>query len=95
MPKRTDDNSSDVVQAMRQLGADWIPTSGDPKIGFDGILLWRGKSLICEIKNGAKSPSQRKLTDREKKRQAQCAARNVPYLILTSPEQAIETLRSL
>jgi len=95
LKNRTDDSQSDIVLAIRKLGGDWIPCSGDPKIGFDGLILWRGKSLICEIKNGALSPSQRKLTDREAKRKAQCEARGVPYLVIESVDQAVETLQSL
>jgi len=92
MPKRVDGNSGKVVEALRQIGAEWIPTSGDPSIGFDGLTLWRGRSLITEIKDGNKPPSARKLTVNELKRQRQCEARGVPYLILLSAEHAIEVL---
>lgn len=95
MAKRTDNNQTEVVKAMRQIGAEWIPTSGDPSIGFDGLVLWRGRVLICEIKDGAKSESQRKLTDNEKKRQSQCESRGIPYLILTSSDQAVDLICSI
>lgn len=90
--KRVDANQVEVVKALRQVGAEWIPCSEATDCGFDGITLWRGRSLICEIKDGNKPPSQRKLTDNEEKTKAKCEARGVPYLILTSPIQAVETL---
>jgi len=95
MPKRIDENQPEIVKALRRIGADWIPTSGDPMIGFDGLVLWRNHVLICEIKDGAKSASRRKLTDNEVKRRRQCESRGIPYLILTSPEQAIELIFSI
>jgi len=95
MPKRTDANQTEVVRALRQIGAEWIPTSGDPMIGFDGLVLWRSRVLICEVKDGSKPPSARKLTDNELKRQAQCESRGIPFLILTSPEQAVELIWSI
>ncbi len=93
--KRIDSNQPEIVQALRSVGAEWIPTSGDPNIGFDGIVLFRGHALICEIKDGAKPPSARKLTENEAKRKLQCELHNVPYLILLSVEQAIKSITEL
>lgn len=92
MPKRTDGTQTAIVAAIRQIGGEWVETSADPRAGCDGIVLYRGRSLVAEIKNGELPPSARKLTDNEQKTKAKCEARGVPYLILLSPIQAIETL---
>lgn len=92
---RTDGNQPDIVKALRQLGAEWVDTSADPRSGCDGIVLWRGRSLITEIKNGSLSASRRKLTDNEQETQAKCEAHGVPYLILTSVDQAIDLICSI
>lgn len=93
MPNRTDTNQADIVKVIRALGGEWVDCTDAPKAGFDGVTLWRGRSLITEIKDGSKPQSARKLTDNEKKTQAKCELRGVPYLILLSVDHAIETLR--
>lgn len=90
--KRIDRNQPMIVWALRQAGAEWISTSGDPNIGFDGIILFRGRAMIAEVKDGNKPASARKLTDNELKRQRQCEAAGVPYLILLNPEQALKAV---
>lgn len=92
--KRVDLNQSTIVDALRSVGATWISTSGDPNIGFDGIILWRSRVLIAEIKDESKPPSKRRLTPTELKRQQQCEAAGVPYLILLNPEQALRAVEN-
>lgn len=93
MKRRIDSNQPAVVDALRDEGMGWIPTSGDPNIGFDGIVLYQGRALLAEIKDESKPPSARKLTDAEEKRRQQCVSHGVPYLILLNPEQAVRTVR--
>ncbi len=94
-PKRVDNNQRAVVQAIKRIGADWLETSADPRCGCDGIVLYKGSAYVTEIKNGAMPPSKRKLTPNEEETQKRCAWKGVPYVIFTSPEQAIETLLAL
>ncbi len=93
--KRVDNNQKVVVQAIKRIGADWLETSADPRCGCDGIVLYKGSAYVAEIKNGSLPPSRQKLTPNELKTQTRCSWRGVPYLILTSPEQAIETLLAI
>ena len=93
MPNRTDANQADIVKKIRALGGEWVDCTDAPKAGFDGVTLWRGRSLITEIKDGSKPPSERRLTKNEEKTKAKCELRGVPYLILLSVDHAIETLR--
>lgn len=90
--KRVDSNQTEVVKALRSLGAEWIPTSGDPKIGMDGILCFRGKVHLVEIKNGELSASRRRLTDTEKDRKAQVERAGVKYNVIESVEDALELI---
>jgi hypothetical protein len=94
-PKRVDGGQQAIVKVLRQLGAEWIDVSADPRAGCDGILLWRKHAYVVEIKNGDLSASRRKLTENELKTQAKCAVAGAPYLILTSPEQAVELICSI
>lgn len=89
MPKRTDNNQASIVSALRRLGCEWIPTSGDPKIGFDGVLCFRSCQYIVEIKNGDLSPSRRQLTDTEKKRKAQVESVGVKYNVIETLDEAL------
>lgn len=92
MPKRIDANQPEIVKALRKVGAAWIPTSGDPSIGFDGLVIHRGKVYIVEIKNGRLTRSARKLTDTESKRKAQVEAGGVPYWVIEDEEDALTML---
>lgn len=93
MANRTDANQAEIVKVIRALGGEWIDCTDAPKAGYDGLTLWRGRSLVTEIKDGSKPPSARKLTDNEQKTKDKCDQRGVPYLILLSVDHAIEVLR--
>lgn len=65
MPRRAarvDENQSQIVDALRQIGCSVTPThaAGD---GFPAITVgWQGVNYLLEIKNPEKPPSKRKLT---------------------------------
>ena len=66
-PKRTDSNQREVVQAFRELGATVrsIHTVGD---GVPDLIVGvHGQTILVEVKDGAKSPSKRRLTPAEQK----------------------------
>ncbi len=59
---RTDRNHGAIVDVGRYVGATMVPTGavGD---GFPDVLVgWRGETLLVEIKDGERVPSERKLT---------------------------------
>jgi hypothetical protein len=89
---RVDANQTEIVDALRKAGAEWIPTSGDPSIGFDGLVAFRGVLHIAEIKDGSKPPSGRKLTDRERKRKEQVEYKGVKYNVIESKEDALKLI---
>lgn len=64
---KVDANQGELVDVMRRMGASVVITSvaGD---GFpDTVVGWGGISVLAEIKDGAKVPSKRKLTEDQKK----------------------------
>lgn len=61
---KRDDNEAQIVAALRKAGATVrIITQGD---GLPDLLVgYRGRTILLEVKDGAKPPSARKLTEDE------------------------------
>ena len=69
---RTDTNQKEIVAAFRKLGATVNITSnvGD---GFPDIVVDKfGQTVKVEIKDGNKSPSRQKLTEKEQRHHDEC-----------------------
>lgn len=65
MPKRVDENHSEIVKGLRDIGATVRSTAAIGQ-GFPDIAVgYRGNNYFFEIKDGTKFPSQRKLTTAE------------------------------
>lgn len=62
---KSDANSTELVKFIRSLGASFQYTHSIPG-ALDGIIGYRGVDQRVEIKDPAKQPSARKLTDAEK-----------------------------
>ena len=65
MRKNTDANQSEIVAALRELGATVTVLS---QVGYgcpDILVGFRGVNYLLEIKDGAKSPSRQRLTPAE------------------------------
>jgi hypothetical protein len=64
---RIDANQNEIVTALRKVGCSVAITSSLGK-GFPDIVVgWKGRNYLLEIKDGSKTPSQRKLTPDEQK----------------------------
>lgn len=64
---RVDANHSEIVAALRKIGATVTSTAGVGK-GFPDLAVgWRGMTLLLEVKDGSKPPSAKQLTDDERK----------------------------
>lgn len=70
---RVDSNTQAIRSAVQKAGAIWIDLTGDGSVGFDALIAFRGNTWLCEVKDGAKPPSARRLTDTEQKRAEQLA----------------------
>ena len=89
---RKDANHTEVVQCLIGIGARWRDATGMPSFGCDGIILFRKRAFLCEIKDGAKPPSARTLTENERELKELCESVGAPYLVVTSGQDAIEQL---
>jgi hypothetical protein len=63
---KIDDNQNRIVSGLRRMGASVLVVS-QLKNCFDILVGWKGDNFAFEIKDGDKPPSQRKLTEGEKK----------------------------
>ena len=66
--KRTDDNHREVIDAFRKAMPDAVlfDASGAGRGFPDTVVSWRGINFLFEIKDPAKCPSARSLTDAQK-----------------------------
>lgn len=62
---KVDANQSEIVDALRKIGASVTPIHTVGKGCPDLIAGFRGKNFLLEVKDGSKPPSARKLTDDE------------------------------
>ena len=72
--KRVDSNQSEVVKAFRKLGC-WVFDLSAVGKGLPDLLISvppHHVLALCEIKDGEKSPSRRKLTKAEEEFHEEC-----------------------
>lgn len=62
---RVDANQKDIVAALRGVGASVTPIHTVGQGCPDLLVGYRGKNFLFEVKDGAKPPSARQLTDDE------------------------------
>lgn len=65
MPKKTDANQPEIVEALRGVGATVTSTHMVGKGFPDLVVGFRGKNYLIEVKDGNKVPSKQKLNDKE------------------------------
>jgi len=59
--RKLDDNHRAVVEALRKIGASVQPLTSVGRGCPDLLVGIRGRNFLLEVKDGAKSPSRRKL----------------------------------
>lgn len=62
---KIDDNQPDIVDALRKAGARVLSLASVGNGCPDLLVGAHGKLILMEIKDGSKSPSERKLTPME------------------------------
>lgn len=87
---RIDANQNEIVKGLRGAGAFVrIVTQGD---GIPDLLVaYKGYTILMEVKDGDKPPSERKLTKAEQKFFDEWTGGML--VIVNSVEEAIETLK--
>lgn len=93
--KKVDRSQETIVNALRDVGATWIATSGDPRIGFDGIAIFRGHVFLVEIKNADDPPSAQALTKREQQRRWEVERAGVTYHVWMTADEALVAIGAL
>jgi hypothetical protein len=87
---RRDANEQEIIKAMRAEGA-YVKQINDEGL-FDLLVSYRGETLLVEVKDGAKPPSARRLTDAEQKFHDEWPGSDL--YIVNSVEEAIALLRT-
>lgn len=64
---RVDANQPAIVKVFRGAGATVRDVSALGGIGFDLLVMFAGRLVAVEIKDGSKPPSERKLTKSEQR----------------------------
>ncbi len=88
---RTDANHAEIVKALRQAGCAVCDLSGVGK-GCPDLLVSRGfETMLLEVKDGAKSPSERRLTPAQQEFHAMWRGRIAVVTSITEALAIIET----
>ena len=90
---KIDANQEQVVQALRAIGATVQSLAGVGKGVPDLLVGYQGKTLLLEVKDGNKPPSERKLTEDQIKWHG--AWRGGPLAVVDGPEAALRMLGML
>lgn len=92
---RVDDNHSDIVKALERVGVYVIDCSHVGS-GFPDLLCaYRGRWTLIEIKDGAKSPSRRKLTPAQTIFHAEALAKGCKVHVVENVEQAVRLVGTI
>jgi hypothetical protein len=87
--KRVDSNHSEIVKGLRAIGAT-VRSTASVGQGFPDLAVgFRNATYLLEVKDGAKSPSRRKLTEAE---QAFHAGWKGHVAIVESLDDALRTI---
>jgi hypothetical protein len=89
--KRKDNNHAEIVAALESCGALCLDMTGDPKIGFDLLVVHRALKHICEIKDG----TGKKLTPNEAKRKSDIESKGAVYNVIDSVEDALRMIGAI
>ena len=88
---RIDSNQPEIVEKLRDMGAEVLHLHTLGRGVPDILVCFRERLYLCEIKDGAKKPSARKLTDDEQKWHAKWPG---PVYIVESFEDAQKILEA-
>lgn len=89
---RKDANQDAIVEALRDCGASVWVTSQLGNGAPDVVVGIAGRAVLVEIKDGAKPPSERRLTPLE---QAFRSSWRGPYEVVSSVDEALQLYERL
>lgn len=88
---KRDRNEPEIVRALLAVGA-YVEPHDQP---VDLCVGWGGRWVWIEVKDPAKPPSARKLTDRQAKFFARCHALGLPAAVAMTPEDALQAIGAI
>lgn len=86
---KVDANQTEIVEALRKIGASVQPLHAVGQGCPDLLVGWRGIVSLLEVKDGSKPPSARKLTEDQVKWHAEWRGQ---VAVVENVEQAIEAI---
>jgi hypothetical protein len=92
---RKDANHGRIVRTLRQIGAHVIDTAVAPQLGFDLLVVFRGRVYFIEVKDGSKPPCERQLTEGERAQQAALSLHDVAYHVVLSEDEALKVIGAI
>jgi hypothetical protein len=87
---KVDANQEQVVEALRAAGASVQTLAAVGKGVPDLLVGFQGKTLLLEVKDGRKPPSERRLTEDQLKWHG--AWRGGPLAVVDGPDAALRML---
>jgi hypothetical protein len=90
--RRIDANQPEIVEFFRKAGAVVDIVSHVAGLGYDLVVSYRNAVVLVEVKDGAKPPSARRLTESE---EAARARHGSVFAVIESIEQAEGLLSSM
>ena len=90
---KVDANQQQVVQALRAVGATVQSLAGVGKGVPDLLVGYQGKTLLLEVKDGNKPPSERRLTEDQLAWHG--AWRGGPLAVVDGPDAALRMLGAI
>lgn len=87
--RRVDENQAEIVEALRQVGAQVTPMHTLGGGVSDLLVSWRQQWFVFEVKNPAKPKADQALTPDQKRWIGQ---QHAPVFIVTNPVEAVGIL---
>lgn len=87
---RRDANHNDIARDVVAIGGGVIDLTDSENAGFDMLVIFSGKLFAVEVKDGAKPPSKRKLTDNEQARREMLERLGASYTVVETFEDVVK-----
>lgn len=87
---RRDANHNQIAGDVVALGGGVIDLTDSENAGFDMLVVFAGKLFAVEVKDGAKPPSKRKLTDNEQARREMLERLGAKYTVIETFEDVVK-----
>lgn len=92
--RKKDANHSDVFGLARQVGAEVLDLHALPG-ALDGLVGYRGRLYLVEVKDGAKKKSKRKLTPAEIATVDRFRAIGCPVLVVETEDDLLRGIGAI